>query len=59
MQKMKGGGFTHIRVHLLRILWRDGGFTYIRVHPLRILCWSGNDDMENILPGFRKFPFPI
>ena len=27
-----GGGFTHIRVHLLRILWREGrggGITHI------------------------------
>ena len=39
MQKMNGGGFTHIRVHLLRIRWREreGGFAHIRVHLIRII----------------------
>ena len=38
---MREGVVTYIRVHLLRILWREGrkerGFTHIRVHLLRIL----------------------
>ena len=41
MEGGKGGGFTYIRVYLLRILWTEGRFTHIRVHLLRVLWREG------------------
>ena len=45
MKRKRKGGFAHIRVHLLRILWKKkGGFTHIRVLLLRILWREGRKE---------------